>query len=83
MDSTRPTLPCPFDKFHPSQLRRDDEFYMSLAFNQAIDAWRQDEVPIGAVIELGGEVIASAHNQRDSTRDPTAHAVILALGQAA
>ena len=50
---------------------------------QAIDAWKQDEVPIGAVIELNGEVIASAHNQRDSTRDPTAHAEILALGQAA
>ncbi len=55
---------------------------MWLAYNQAIDAWREDEVPIGAVIELGGEIIASAHNQRDSTRDPTAHAEILALGQA-
>ena len=77
--------PCPVlsTKFFPSQLLRDDEFYMWLAYNQAIDAWRQDEVPIGAVIELGGEIIASAHNQRDSTRDPTAHAEILALGQAA
>ncbi len=76
-------LPCPFDKVHPSQLVRDDAFYMALAYNQAIDAWRQDEVPIGAVIEFGGEIIASAHNQRDSTRDPTAHAEILAMGQAA
>lgn len=83
MDPVRPTLPCPFAKVHPSELRRDDEFYMWLAYNQAIEAWRQDEVPIGAVIELGGEVIASAHNQRDSLRDPTAHAEILALGQAA
>ncbi|HVZ65862.1 MAG TPA: nucleoside deaminase [Lacunisphaera sp.] len=83
MDPARPTLPCPFAKVHPSELRRDDEFYMWLAYNQAIEAWRQDEVPIGAVIELGGEVIASAHNQRDSLRDPTAHAEILALGQAA
>jgi tRNA(adenine34) deaminase len=83
MDSTRPTLPCLFEKAHPSQLRRDDEFYMWLAYNQAIDAWREDEVPIGAVVELGGEIIAAAHNQRDSTRDPTAHAEILALGQAA
>jgi len=83
MESTRPSLPCPFDKVHPSQLQRDDEFYMWLAYNQAIDAWRQDEVPIGAVIELGGEIIAAAHNERDSTRDPTAHAEILALGQAA
>jgi tRNA(adenine34) deaminase len=79
----RPTLVCPFAKVHPSQLVRDDEFYMWLAYNQAIDAWRADEVPIGAVIELGGEVIAAAHNQRDSTRDPTAHAEIIALGQAA
>jgi tRNA(adenine34) deaminase len=53
------------------------------AYNLAIDAWRLDEVPIGAVIELGGEVIAAAHNQRDGTGDPTAHAEILALGQAA
>ena len=79
----RPSLPCPFEKVHPSQLRRDDEFYMWQAYNLAIDAWREDEVPIGAVIELGGEIIAAAHNQRDSTRDPTAHAEILALGQAA
>jgi len=79
----RSAPPCPFNKIFPSQLNRNDAFYMWLAYNQAIDAWREDEVPIGAVIELGGEVIASAHNQRDSTRDPTAHAEILALGQAA
>jgi len=83
LDSNRPSLPCPFEKVFPSQLLRDDAFYMWQAYNLAIDAWRQDEVPIGAVIELGGEIIASAHNQRDSTRDPTAHAEILALGQAA
>eukprot|EP01031_Cornospumella_fuschlensis_P016057 gene16057-19610_t len=41
---------CPFDKRFPSQLVRDDAFFMSLAYNQAVDAWRQDEVPIGAVI---------------------------------
>jgi tRNA(adenine34) deaminase len=81
--SQRPVLPCPFDKVFPSQLLRNDDFYMWLAYNQAIEAWKVDEVPIGAVIELGGEVIASAHNLRDSTRDPTAHAEILALTQAA
>lgn len=83
VQSTRNAPPCPFGKVFPSQLVRNDDFYMWLAYNQAIDAWKADEVPIGAVIELGGEVIASAHNQRDSTRDPTAHAEILALGQAA
>ena len=56
---------------------------MSLAYNQAIDAWRQDEVPIGAVIVLGGEVIASAHNTVECTHDPTAHAEMLAITQAA
>lgn len=80
---SREPPPCPFEKLFPSQLVRDDAFYMALAYNQAIDAWRRDEVPIGAIIELGGEVIAAAHNLRDSSRDPTAHAEILALGQAA
>jgi len=83
MDSPRPSLPCPFEKVFPSQLQRDDDFYMWLAYNQAIDAWKRDEVPIGAVIVLGGEVIAAAHNQRDSSKDPTAHAEILAMTQAA
>jgi len=78
-----PAADCPFRKVFPSQLVRDDGFYMWLAYNAAIDAWREDEVPVGAVIERGGEVIASAHNQRDRTGDPTAHAEILALTQAA
>lgn len=75
--------PCPFEKRFPSQLVRDDAFYMTLAFNQGIDAWRKNEVPIGAVIVCDGEVIGSAHNLVDSTRDPTAHAEILAITQAA
>jgi tRNA(adenine34) deaminase len=75
--------PCPFEKRFPSQLVRDDVFFMSLAFNQAIDAWRRDEVPVGAVIEMGGEVFAAAHNTVESARDPTAHAEIIALTQAA
>lgn len=72
-----------FDKRFPSQLVRDDEFFMSLAYNQAIDAWREDEVPIGAVIEIGGEVVAAAHNQVEGAKDPTAHAEMIALTQAA
>jgi tRNA(adenine34) deaminase len=80
-EATRP--PCPFDKRFPSQLVRDDVFFMSLAYNQAIDAWRRDEVPIGAVIEIGGEVVAAAHNTVESAKDPTAHAEILAITQAA
>lgn len=75
--------PCPFDKRFPSQLVRDDTFFMSLAYNQAIDAWRRDEVPIGAVIEVDGEVVGAAHNTVESSRDPTAHAEMLAITQAA
>jgi tRNA(adenine34) deaminase len=74
---------CPFDKRFPSQLIRDDLFYMSLAYNAAIDAWREDEVPIGAVIEIGGEVVATAHNTVERSKDPTAHAEMLAISQAA
>jgi len=74
---------CPFEKHFPSQLVRDDTFFMSLAYNQAIDAWRLDEVPIGAVIAVGGEIIAAAHNTVESAQDPTAHAEMLAITQAA
>jgi tRNA(adenine34) deaminase len=81
--SSDPAPPCPFDKRFPSQLVRDDAFFMSLAYNQAIDAWRQDEVPIGAVIEVGGEIVGAAHNTVERAHDPTAHAEILAITQAA
>ena len=83
MPEAQPDLPCPFEKCFPSHLLRDDTFFMALAYNQAIDAWRCDEVPIGAVIEIGGEVVASAHNTVEGVRDPTAHAEMLALTQAA
>lgn len=76
-------LPCPFEKRFPSQLVRDDVFFMSLAYNQAIDAWRQDEVPIGAIIAIDGEVVGAAHNTVETSRDPTAHAEMLAITQAA
>lgn len=79
----RQALPCPFARLYPSQLRRDDVFFMSLAYNQAIEAWREDETPIGAVIEHEGVVIAAAHNCVDQSRDPTAHAEMLAITQAA
>lgn len=78
-----PPFTCPFEKLFPSQLTRDDRFFMTLAYNQAIDAWRANEVPIGAVIEIGGEVIGAAHNTVERSRDPTAHAEILAVTQAA
>lgn len=56
---------------------------MQLAYNEAIEAWKADEVPVGAIVSLGGMVVGRAHNRRDSLRDPTAHAEILAITQAA
>ena len=56
---------------------------MAVAYNQAIDAWRADEVPIGAAVVLNGDVVAAAHNTVEGAHDPTAHAEMLALTQTA
>jgi tRNA(adenine34) deaminase len=57
---------------------------MNLALSEAASAFREEEVPIGAVlISESGAVLASAHNQTISLSDPTAHAEILVLRQAA
>ena len=76
-------MPGPFEKRHPSELVRDDAYYMSWAFNEAIDAWREDEVPVGAVVEIDGVIAGAAHNSVETARDPTAHAEMIALSQAA
>lgn len=62
---------------------KDDERWMALAIRQAERALAAGEVPIGAVIVAGGTVIGRAHNQNVLLRDPTAHAEMLALTQAA
>lgn len=56
---------------------------MRLAYQEAQQALEEDEVPVGAVIVHGERVIASAHNQREQLRDPTAHAEMIAITQAA
>lgn len=73
---------CPFQKRFPSQLNKNDHFYMALAYNLAIEAWNANEVPIGAVIELNGEVIGKGYNQVESASDATAHAEMIAITQA-
>ncbi len=60
-----------------------DESMIRLALEQARQAAETGEVPVGAVVYRGDEVLASAHNLRESHADPTAHAEILALRQAA
>jgi len=57
--------------------------FMRLALEEAKQALAEDEVPIGAVIVRGEQVIASAHNQREQLKDPTAHAEMVAITQAA
>ena len=60
-----------------------DEYYMRLALREAERALAHDDVPIGAVVVHEGEVIAAARNERELRRDPTAHAELLALREAA
>jgi tRNA(adenine34) deaminase len=60
-----------------------DEYYMRLALREAERALDHDDVPIGAVVVHEGEVVAAARNERELRRDPTAHAEILALREAA
>lgn len=61
----------------------DDEFFMSLALTEASAAIELDEVPVGAVVVLNGEIIGRGHNQPIRSCDPTAHAEIVALREAA
>ena len=56
---------------------------MRAAICQAVLARRLDEVPVGAVVVQGGRVIAAAHNRRTLDGDPTAHAEMLAIRDAA
>jgi tRNA(adenine34) deaminase len=60
-----------------------DGQFMRLALREAEAAAAEDEVPIGAVVVHQGRVIASAHNQREQLHDPTAHAEMIAITQAA
>ncbi|MEJ5258856.1 MAG: tRNA adenosine(34) deaminase TadA [Anaerohalosphaeraceae bacterium] len=60
-----------------------DEQYMRMAIDQAYIAEENGDVPIGCVIVYEDRVIARAYNQREQLNDPTAHAEIIALTQAA
>jgi len=60
-----------------------DETYMRMALAGARAAFDENEVPVGAVIVHRNAVIAAAHNQREQLQDPTAHAEMIAITQAA
>jgi tRNA(adenine34) deaminase len=56
---------------------------MQLAISEARAALEHDDVPVGAVVLREGQIIAARHNERELTGDPTAHAELLALRDAA
>lgn len=63
-------------------MKNADEYFMKLAISEAKKAEEKCEVPIGAVVVLNGEVIATAHNLRESTQNAITHAEILAIQKA-
>lgn len=69
--------------FESHTLRVNDSSAMGLALRQARLAAEAGNVPVGAVVLAGDEVLASRHNERRQTGDPTAHAEVLALRDAA
>ncbi len=57
--------------------------YMAVALEEARAALGHGDVPVGALVVVGGEVVARRHNERELRADPTAHAELLALSDAA
>ena len=60
-----------------------DEYFMRMALGEAEFALESGEVPVGAVITMEGRVLAKTHNSPIMMKDPTAHAEILAIREAA
>jgi tRNA(adenine34) deaminase len=60
-----------------------DEYFMRLALREAQRAPEHDDIPVGAVVVKDGGVIGSGHNEREARADPTAHAEMIALREAA
>ncbi|UCE98936.1 MAG: nucleoside deaminase [Planctomycetota bacterium] len=72
------------DEVRESVLGGDtDERFMRMAIEAARIAEENGDVPIGAVVVREGQIIGKAYNQREQLQDPTAHAEIIALTQAA
>jgi len=68
---------------HVIILRVEDEIYMREALTEAERAYCKGEIPVGAVAVKDGVIIGRGHNQKEELRDPTAHAEMTALRQAA
>jgi tRNA(adenine34) deaminase len=64
---------------HTVIAERSDEYYMQQALKEAHIAFDKGEVPVGAVVVAGGQIIGRGHNQVELLKDPTAHAEMIAL----
>jgi tRNA(adenine34) deaminase len=69
-------------EFPVNPLQPHDQ-WMRYALQQAEIAYEQEEVPVGAIIVYAGRIIAEGYNQRETLHDPTAHAEMIAITQAA
>jgi tRNA(adenine34) deaminase len=78
-----PKFPCNRSTWMSERFFPRDEYFMHLALREAERALEHDDVPIGAVIVHDGEVIGAGANERELRGDPTAHAEVLALREAA
>ena len=67
----------------PQRFFARDEYLMRLALREAERALEHDDVPVGAVVVHAGEVIGAGHNERELREDPTAHAEMIAIREAA
>jgi len=57
-------------------------FYMKIAYNEALKAYKIGEVPVGSIIVVDNRIVAASHNMIEKQNDPTCHAEILAISQA-
>ncbi len=61
----------------------NDDYLMGLALAEAKKAFQKGETPVGAILVLEDRIIASAHNRKESTNDPTAHAELIVMRKGA
>ncbi len=72
-----PTFLGSFDKIVIMSL--DDADYMRIALEEAGQAFDEGEVPVGAILVRDGEIVAKAHNCKETSHDPTGHAEVLVI----
>jgi tRNA(adenine34) deaminase len=66
-------------KIETMQDNKKDIYFMKAALGEAQNAFDKGEIPVGAVLVKGDTIIAKAHNTRETSKDPTAHAEIIVL----